>query len=862
MSQLPMISQQRQVKGMPVCFDCELSSKCTYNAMAGKGARGGIMVIGEGITSTDAKYGAPFSDLDGQKLAFLLNKVGLRPEQVYKTMAVKCDTPKKTQKITKYAAACRKHLLDEIAYVQPKVIVTMGSAALSSLMQDTYNVSEYRGFPMQLRMGDFQTWVVPTYSITHAIGKPESDPITVRDFKLAKSISFEGYEPQPLDIDVRVLTSVDEFKEVATLLCEAESFSFDLETKDTNFRESPILCASFSIDGYTAYVIPVDHKFNYKGEERRWTPKERAQILWLLKKVLMSQARKTAQNGKFDIKFLRKYGIEVENFDFDTMLAHHLVDASAPHDLLFIAQILGIVHEKYDHALELQKKIHGRKDYSLFEPRLLYHYAGIDAGVTQRARPILEQMLIDNNCMWVFENVSIPQTHLLSEMEYIGAKIDIAGMDQLIVQVDGKIRELLEHCRRLTRNATFNPNSTKQLKDLLSARGVDTGKKTKAGQLSVDEEALKPLVTDPKIGNLIKAILDLRALVKLKGTYLDGKDAESKKKTGLKHKIDANGYLHTDFKITGTYTGRLSSKDPNLQNIPKDDGIRQLFIPDEVGDIFLSVDYKQLEVRVVAAISKDPILIKEVVEGVDMHSRNAALLLLKVPEADFIAVMDTKKQNEESKKAHELDPSVAIIPVSPLYSRYSEARRAVKAVTFGVLYGSTAQGVAARNQLPLELCDKFIKQFYTKYRVLKAWIDVQHGRVRSTSKVRTSTGRFIKFHDLDWAKSRYCPEFMSFRRVGETERISVNMPIQGTGSDIFQSRKIMFNRYLKENGLQSRVVLSLHDGFIANVKPWEREELTEVTPQIMYNVLNEGTPFEVPLEVDLEWANRWEGKDE
>lgn len=256
----------------------------------------------------------------------------------------------------------------------------------------------------------------------------------------------------------------------------------------------------------------------------------------------------------------------------------------------------------------------------------------------------------------------------------------------------------------------------------------------------------------------------------------------------------------------------------------------------------MSVDYKQLEVRVAAAISKDPILIAEVINGVDMHSRNAASLLLNIPESTFLAVIGDKSH--------------------PLHKQYSEARRAAKAVTFGVLYGSTAHGVAVRNELSLDLCEKFIKQFYKKYKVLALWIASQHQRVKSTSKVRTPTGRFIKFHDLDWAKSQFCPNFMQFKRIGETERISVNMPIQGTGSDVFQSRKIKVNKYLEDNGMHSRITMSLHDGFLANVKPYEREILTQVVPELMFTKMNEGTRHEVPLEVDIEFSNCWEGKDE
>lgn len=814
--------------------------------MPGTGMRNSIMIVGEKPTTSDLNAVEPFHGLEGQKLAYLLHQVGLRKEHVYVTYAIKCDSPKNiaVTKAKKIAQACRNHLFEEIAWVKPKVIVTLGSVALSSITGEDLPADDYRGFPMPLqgKGGQFNSWVIPSYSITQAIGSSSRDPVMVRDFKLAKHIARDGYRPKPVEVDVRVLTSVDEVKRLVGLLWKAESFSYDLETGGLNFLKNPIQCASFSIDGKTAYVVPIDREFPYKGATKKWTELERKQVLWLLGKAFASPASKTAQNGKFDNKFLRTYGIRVRNFDFDTMLAHHLVDCDKPHDLMFIAQWYNLVHEKYDHALELQKRIHGDDGWMKFDVRTLYHYAGIDAAVTQLARPVLEAELERTKTKYVHDKISIPQSHVLADMEYRGARINLKRMNEIIRETDDKIIQLMVKLKEIMKVDDFNPNSTKQLKEYMKAKRVSIEKKTPSGDISVDEEVLKTLVDHPRVGDVARMTLEARSLTKLKGTYLDGKTTGSAKKTGLRNKLDENHYLHTDFLIHGTYTGRLSSKNPNLQNIPKEGGIRQLFIPDEPDDILMSVDYKQLEVRVAAGISKDPTLIREIINGVDMHSRNAAELLLSITEKEFLGVM--------SDKNHEK------------YGAYSMRRRAAKAVTFGVLYGSHAKGVSSREKLDVDLVERFIRKFFKKYSILSAWIRNQHYLVRNTHTVKTPTGRFVRFSDLDWAKSKFCPSRMGMMRMGEVERVAVNMPIQGYGSDIFQTHKIKVAKYLMKHNMKSRLVLSLHDGFVMNVKPDEREELTEVVPKLMHSKLNKGTKYEVPLDVDLEFAKCWEGKDE
>ena len=828
--------------GGTVCFDCELQSKCDINCLPGEGTRGSVMIVGEKPGKGDIMDERPFRGLDGRKLNYLLERSGLTRDTLFVTHALKCNTPKQRPPAQKYLKACKTHLIEEVAWVRPKVIVTMGSVPLQQIVPDAGSASDMRGFPIPLmnKKGQHICWVIPTLSITQAVGSPGSDPIIARDMKLAKKIAKEGWVPPRITTKVNVLTDVDRVKDLVDKLWAAPEWSFDLETKNFDFLNAPILCASFAMNKDEAYVVPIDHHWRDGDEYKRWNDLERKQIIWLMKKAFASKAKKCAQNGKFDLKFLRRYGIGVHNFDFDTMLAHHLVDESKPHDLVFIAQWYGLVHEKWDQALEEQKKIHGDGDYSKFDPDCLYYYAGIDAAVTQGARPILEAELEKKGCHSVFKTVSVPQNHLLADMEYGGAKIDAVGMDEIIERTNRRIAGIKYEIEQETGIKDMKASSRKVVQEYFKKKRVRLTKKTKSGGDALDDEVLSELSSHPRVGTFASLLKEWRGLDKLKTTYLDGNGKDLEK--GLKNKLDAENKLHSTFNIHGTYTGRLSSKGPNLQNIPKEHGIRQLFIPDEEDDILMSVDYKQLEVRVAAAIAKDPVLIKEIVEGVDMHSRNAAAFLLNMKEDEFVEVLNNK--------AHEDN------------RRFKKKRGAAKGVTFGVLYGSTAHGVSVRNNVPLEDCELFIKKFFIKYARLKGWIDRQHSYVWDTHRVVSPTGRFARFHDLDWAKSRWCPHKMKQIRRSEVERISVNMPIQGFGSDIFQTRCLRLFAYMKKQKMASRFTLSIHDGFVLNVKPNERAELTEMVPQIMHTKLNKGTRYEVPLDVDIDFEKRWEGPDE
>jgi len=841
---LPRSQQPRSIAESSVCFDCDLHSKCRYNCLAGEGMRGTIMLVGQKPEGGDIAAQRPFRGDIGRKVNFLLERAGLHRDAIYLTHAVKCDIPSNKKPTKKYLQACRPHLIEEIRWVRPKIIVTMGTEALQQIAPWAGSADDWRGFPIPIHnsAGKLVCYCIPTLSPKQALNDPTSDPILIRDLKLAKRMLKDKWLPPAMDFKVKTITNIDELKVLAKKLIQSDSWAFDLETKGFKFLRDIILCASFSIDGKQAYVVPIDKEFRVDGVERNWEGMERELVINILKKIFLSKAKKAAQGGKFDLKWLKAYGISVRNFDFDTLLAHHLVDSEKPHDLTFIAQWYGLIHEKYDAALEEAKKLVGN-DYSKIDCDTLYYYAGIDAAVTKGLRPILEAELIKTGTRKVFDDIAMKLNPLLADMEYQGVRIDLVEMNKIIVSTDEGIAQYSAEICELLKIDEFKPNATKEIKAFFTKKRIRLTKKTPSGAFSYDEEVLKSFKNNSKVGVLCTAVLKLRELSKLKTTYLDGngkRDNKTGELKGMRNRLDANHFIHSNFLIHGTYTGRLASAGPNLQNIPKKHGIRQLFIPDCEEDIFMDVDYRQLEVRIAAGISKDATLIREICQGVDMHSRNASQFLMQMREDEFLAVM--------ADKTHEL------------YKEYSEKRRAAKCVTFGVLYGSTANGVAVRENIPVEDCELFIKRFFQKYDRLYSWIKSQHQRVYDTHKIISPTGRMVKFHDLEWAMSEYCSDFDKRRRMSEVQRISVNMPVQGYGSDIFQSKCIELYHYMRKKKMESRFKLTIHDGFILNVKPNEKHELKEIVPVLMKTHLNKGTNHEVPLEVDIAFTDKWEGE--
>lgn len=825
------------------CDRCELQSVGKVNCLPGRGSkRAGIMIVTSAITPFDEEARKYASGDHGRKLGWLLERAGLSREGVFVTGAVRCPrrkggaVPKKT-----IMDACRPHLDKEIAEADPAVIITMGPAALKQVLGlDVGGLDGLRGFPIRLPDPSGDRWVIPMWDISRAFAYPEDDGIVVRDLKLAAEIAEKGWKSKPLGCKrVAIITDFVALRALAERLKTEAEFGFDLETEGLDFTRGRILCASFGFADGTAAVVPVikpwrDAELNEDGAvvvpASTWSPDALEKVYAFLRFAMNTRASKTAQNGKFDVKWLRRdAGVErIRNFDFDTMLAWALLEPDKPADLLFIGQWLGVVNEKYDDALEAEfRRLGGKRDYSKASPDVLFRYAGIDAWLTLTLRPILQRMLEEAKLDKLYRAVTNPLSHVVADMEYGGVRIDRSGMEAGIERTKLRLEELLAEIRGIAGKPTFNPNSPKQLVEILKGLGVKLTKTTKTGQLAVGEDVLKGIAKRGRGSNLPRLVVEYREQVKFMGTYL----------VGLLDLLDPNDFLHTTFKVNGTYTGRLSSLDPNLQNIPKAGGIRELFIVDEPGDVFLGVDYSQLEVRIAAAVTRDPVLIREIRDGTDMHSDNAC----RVWGYDLA----------EFKVGAKLESH-------PKYELYSTKRDNVKRITFGVLYGGGAEGVSEREEIPLEEVEEFIEGFFRKYRVLAKYMRESRRRAWDSGVIRTRLGRRYRFLSLPWLTSGLAPKKIRSRAKGDIERVGVNMPIQSCGSDIFSMKKVALHRELRRRGLKSRLVLTIHDGFVMNVKPYERAEVEALVPEIMNCALNEGTADEVKLFVEMKiYGEKW-----
>ncbi len=636
------LSQRTLPMGKRKCENCDLATSGRTNCLAGIGPRAArIMIVGDAPLAPDDLEGEPFRGVSGNMLDFLFEGTQIDRERVFMTYAVKCRSLNKARKdkppARKAILACKMHLYEEIKWIKPDVIITMGSTAFAALSPESGSLESARGFPIRwvyTAGGETkEAWLVPTFSPMRALKSPDMHVVVKRDLKLAKRIAAGDWELPEVNSSVNVRTTVEAVERLVEELEETPAWAFDLETEGLDFTRDGVLCFAFGFPDGRSAVVPWLKKWEVGGEDvGTWKDDDKAEVLALMRRAFTAPARKTAHNGKFDLAFLRRLRVAVRAFDFDTMLAHALIDSARPHNLLFVGQWYNLVHQQYDAQLEAEFKAIGERNYARVRSRTLFRYAGVDAAVTAQLRPILERKMERAGLTDVFRRISMPLTHVLHSMEYDGARFDTERGRQLAIETTLKVKECEEKLRKLTNNPKFNPGSTKQVREYLEAKKCRLEKKTKSGtSFAMDEEVLARLAKVGRAKEFCATILDLRYNAKLKGTYLDGKDGAG----GLLGQCDARGYIHTSFNIHGAYTGRLSSSDPNLQNIPKKGGIRELFIPDAPDDEFASVDYKQLEVRVAAAITKDPVLIDEIVKGIDMHSRNACFVW-RYPEAEFL----------------------------------------------------------------------------------------------------------------------------------------------------------------------------------------------------------------------------------
>ena len=585
-----------------------------------------------------------------------------------------------------------------------------------------------------------------------------------------------------------------ETEEDAAKLCDYlltnEIVSLDTETTSTHPIDAELVGLSFSVKENEAFYVAI--------------PANREQALKLVnifKPIYESdKILKVGQNIKYDMEVLRNYGITVQSPMFDTMIAHYLINPELHHNMDYMAETL--LHYQTIHIEELiGPKGKHQKSMRDLDPKDVYEYAAEDADVTLKLKNVLEPKLKDVNAEKLFCDMEMPLVPVLADMEMTGVCLDTNSLKETS-ELFTKRMEDLEKKIYDEAGEKFNISSPKQVGDILFGKMklVDKPKKTRTGQFVTSEDVLQQLRSKAPI---VANILDYRGLKKLLGTYVDALPKLINPRTG---------HIHTSFNQTITATGRLSSSDPNLQNIPvrDDDGkeIRKCFIP-EPGCLFFSADYSQIELRIMAHLSGDENMIEAFREGFDIHRATAA----KIWHESMDDVTDAQR-----KKA--------------------------KQANFGIIYGITTYGLAQRMEIPNNEARQLIDDYFKTFPKVHAYMEKAKEEARQKGYAETLFGR-----------RRYLPDINSHNGTvrGFAERNAINAPIQGSEADIIKVAMIRIWRRFKAEGIRSKMILQVHDELNFSVYPDEKEKVEKIVLEEMQGAYK----LDVPLIADAGWGKNW-----
>ena len=603
-----------------------------------------------------------------------------------------------------------------------------------------------------------------------------------------KNSSFESLKT--VNHDYQLVEKQEDIKKLCDFLLTTEVLSLDTETTSTSPIEAELVGLSFSVREKQAFYVPIP-------AERE----EAQKIVEIFRPVYENEKiLKVGQNIKYDLQVLANYGIELKGQLWDTMIAHYLIQPELRHNMDFMAE--SYLHYKTIHIDELiGPKGKNQKSMRDLSPADVYEYAAEDADITLQLKNVLEPKLKEANAEQLFYEIEMPLVRVLAEMERNGVRIDTASLAETSRAFTQRMNEIEERIYQLA-GETFNIASPKQVGEILfeKLKIIDKPKKTKTGQYVTSEEVLQTLKGKHEI---VEMILAHRGLKKLLGTYVDTLPTLINSKTG---------HIHTSFNQTITATGRLSSSDPNLQNIPVrgEDGkeIRKAFIPEE-GCLFFSADYSQIELRVMAHLSGDENMIEAFKEGYDIHAATAA----KIYNKDIEAV-----DRDERTKA--------------------------KRANFGIIYGITVFGLAER--LEIERCEarQLIDGYFESFPKVKDYMEQCKQTAREQGYVET----FFK-------RRRYLPDINSRNATvrGFAERNAINAPIQGSAADIIKVAMIRIHKRFKEEGIQSKMILQVHDELNFSVLPEEKGRVEE----IVLHEMEAAYALKVPLVADAGWGSNW-----
>jgi len=750
----------------------------------------------------------------------VVKKMGVRPDQVVDLKALMGDTSDNIPGIKGVGPKTASGLLEKYEtlddiYANIESITGRTRKLLEENKEDAYlsyflaKIVTNLDIDIDLEMARTDNINLP--AVTALFKELQFKTLTVRFGKLlgkgvisgGKQLSLFGNDPVQLEvtpeynIDVHIVDDADKLADLQQTLKTAKKISFDTETTSTNAMLADLVGISLAMSEGAAYYIPVGHTGNSKQLE---VP---VVVDALRASFTDPDIEKIGHNLKYDCLMLRKEGLEVSPLSFDTMLAAWVLQPDSRRlGLKKMAEgELGVIMTEITELIGSGKNQKTMDKVSVADAA---PYACADAEIPLRLEKILTDRLKKDNLEQVFREIEMPLVSVLTAMEYTGIAVDRQFFTEFSKELSQRIGEITEEVYKIV-GQQINLNSTQQLSDaLFTTLGLtppDSSKKTKSGHYSTAASVLEDMRDQHPV---VELILEYREISKLVSTYLDAIPRQINTQTGR---------VHTSFNQTGSVTGRLASSEPNLQNIPTrtklGHRVRSGFIAGE-GNLLLSIDYSQIELRIVAHMANDEGMLNAFRAHQDIHATTAA------------AIYDV-----------------------PLEEVTKNQRRHAKAINFGLIYGMSPFGLTRTTNLTLAEAENFVKAYFTKFPGVKKYLDGIRKQAAENGYVETLLGRKRFFPQL---KNPSTPQVRS-----RAEREAINAPIQGTAADILKIAMINMPAAIKKVGLKAKMLVQVHDELLLECVETEIEETVRVVKDVMENAFE----ISIPLDTDAAWGKNW-----